>query len=224
MFVARKRYLKTRARRTPPSRINFGKVKNPRVVNARPRGVTVSTLDSESSDRGSNPREALCRQPGPSSEQLRCENQKHRAQKQTLQTEENIFANSHAQFPHAESKPTSRAPRCHNQVFNRRDKGGCKRGIVPPAYSIFSKSLALRTKGAFFQRHSCKGRLRPYEQRRELWAPNRRHRMRRSNVINEGRSVSPLWGLKRQLWHFAKRLQGPLRISPSHPGRAGRAA
>ena len=25
---------------------------------ARPRGVTVSTLDSESSDRGSNPREA----------------------------------------------------------------------------------------------------------------------------------------------------------------------
>ena len=26
----------------------------------RPRGVTVSTLDSESSDRGSNPREALC--------------------------------------------------------------------------------------------------------------------------------------------------------------------
>ena len=58
MFVARKRYLKTRARRTPPSRINFGKVKNPRVVNARPRGVTVSALDPESSDRGSNPREA----------------------------------------------------------------------------------------------------------------------------------------------------------------------
>lgn len=26
----------------------------------RPRGVTVSTLDSESSDRGSNPREAFC--------------------------------------------------------------------------------------------------------------------------------------------------------------------
>lgn len=26
----------------------------------RPRGVTVSTLDSESSDRGSNPREASC--------------------------------------------------------------------------------------------------------------------------------------------------------------------
>ena len=31
----------------------------PGVANIRPRGVTVSTLDSESSDRGSNPREAF---------------------------------------------------------------------------------------------------------------------------------------------------------------------
>ena len=29
----------------------------------RPRGVTASTLDSESSDRGSNPREAFYREP-----------------------------------------------------------------------------------------------------------------------------------------------------------------
>jgi hypothetical protein len=29
-----------------------------------PRGVTVSTLESESSDRGSNPREALCQYGG----------------------------------------------------------------------------------------------------------------------------------------------------------------
>ena len=52
------------AQPTMPTQPRAGRTRKVR-MNAcnRPRGVTVSTLDSESSDRGSNPREAFSRKP-----------------------------------------------------------------------------------------------------------------------------------------------------------------